>query len=126
MKRDMDLVRHILMTVESADAPLEIPDLTPRDRNYEEVAFHINLMRGRGLLDASEALVVDGGAYPIGHVNALTWDGFDYLEAIRDNGVWAKTKQVVKEAVGSTTFAIIKQTAELVAMNAIKAQLGIA
>lgn len=124
MKRDMDLVRHILIAVESADGPMSIPDLTPPDRSYEEVAFHVNLMRSHGLLDASQAIVADAGTYPIGHVDALTWDGFDYLEAIRDNNTWAKTKRVIKEAVGSTTLSVIKQTAELVALGAIKAQLG--
>ena len=124
MKRDMDLVRHILIATEAAESPLSIPDLTPPNRTYDEVAFHVNLMRGHGLLDAPQAIVADGGTYPIGHVDALTWDGFDYLESIRDNRVWARTKQVVKDAVGSTTLSVIKQTAELVAMGAIKAQLG--
>ena len=60
-----------------------------------------------------------------GFVRALTWDGCDYLDAIRDDGVWAKTKKLVREAVGSTTMAVIKDAACMVATQAIRARLGI-
>ena len=60
-----------------------------------------------------------------GTIEGLTWDGTDYLDAIRDGSVWAKTKKVVADAVGSTTMEVIKQTAVLVAVEMVKAKLGI-
>ena len=126
MKRDMDLVRHILIATEKAEEPLDIEEISKDGVRYSLplVAYHVEMLDAHGLLDAS--LTKSWGDEVVGGtIKALTWDGCDYLDAIRDAGVWAKTKEVVKEAVGSTTMEVIKQAAVMVATSVIKAHLGI-
>ncbi|MBQ9005984.1 MAG: DUF2513 domain-containing protein [Atopobiaceae bacterium] len=123
MKRDMDLVRRILTVTEKAESAIDVNDLATDAHSMESVIYHVRMMEHHGLIDATVKFA-DDGCY-VGWVTALTWDGCDYLDAIRDESVWRKTKQVVKETVGSTTLDIIKETAKLVAMTAIKAQLGL-
>jgi len=126
VKRDMDLVRHILIETEKADEPFDLDVIASRDERYPLalVAYHVELMVAHGLLDA-EVSYAWGHEVTGGTIEGLTWDGTDYLDAIRDGSVWAKTKKVVADAVGSTTMEVIKQTAVLVAVEMVKAKLGI-
>ena len=125
MKRDMDLVRSILFKVEDADGPVKANDLVTKEHGAAEIAHHLCIMANHGLVaTSSEFTVYNGGEDVTGTVESLTWDGYDYIDAIRDHTVWAKTKDAVEKAVGSTTMDIFKETAKLIAMGAIKAQLG--
>lgn len=125
MKRDMELVRLILLEVEKADdAYVDIEDFVTDDYPLQLVGYHVELMEAHGLIDANLVKAM-GGVVVRGNVKALTWDGHDYLDAIRDERVWSRTKKAVKEAVGDTTMSTIKQTASLVAMQLIKSNLGV-
>ena len=44
MKRDMDLVRHILLEAESADDDVQLQELTCGDWTLEMVGYHVELM----------------------------------------------------------------------------------
>lgn len=123
MKRDLDLVRRILLEVEDADDKVDINDLATPQHAMPEIAYHVQLMAHHGLIDA-RIVYADDHDY-IGWVTALTWDGCDYLDAIRNDGVWRKTKEAVKEAVGTTTLAVVKQVAEKVAVELIMPAFGV-
>lgn len=124
MKRDLDLVRSILVYVEKAGDEVDAEDLVTDIWPFETVAYHIRLMAHHGLVDLSDDTRDMNGETLSLAVSGLTWDGQDYLDAIRDPKVWAKVKKTVKEAVGSTTFEVVKQTGALVAMSMVKASLG--
>ena len=124
MRRDMDLVRFLLVATEEAEKPLTLFDLLDSDWSPDEIVYHVGLMSARGLLDASASVGASGKSSAV-YIKGLTWDGCDYLDAIRDEGVWLRTKKLVKEAVGSTTMAVIKETACLVALQAIRAKAGV-
>lgn len=125
MKRDLDLVRSILIYVEKAVDEVDAEDLVTDNWPFETVAYHIRLMAHHGLIDLSQDMRDMNGETLSLVASGLTWDGQDYLDAIRDQKVWAKVKKTVKEAVGSTTFEVVKQTGALVAMSMVKAKLGI-
>lgn len=119
MKRDMDLVRDILAVVEQATGAIDLVDIADscKEHSSEVVAYHVELLNAHGLIDAKlqhTTLGLDG------FVQGLTWDGADYLDAIRDQKVWKRVKEVVKQAVGSTTLSVIKQAACAVAEALIK------
>ena len=122
MRRDMDLVRYLLIATEEAEKPLTLFDMLDCGWSPDEVVYHVGLMSARGLLDANAS--GGSGKNSAVYIKGLTWDGCDYLDAIRDEGVWLRTKRLVKEAVGSTTMAVIKETACLVALQAIRAKVG--
>lgn len=124
MKRDLDLVRSILVYVEKAGDEVDAEDLVTDSWPFETVAYHIRLMAHHGLVDLSDdARDMNGETLSLA-VSGLTWDGQDYLDVIRDPKVWAKVKKAVKEAVGSATFEVVKQTGALVAMSMVKASFG--
>lgn len=124
MRRDLDLVRSILIYVEKAEDEVDAEDLVTDSWPFETVAYHIRLMAHHGLVDLSDDTRDMNGETLSLTVSGLTWDGQDYLDAIRDPKVWAKVKKTVKEAIGSTTFEVVRQTEALVAMSMVKASLG--
>ena len=66
MKRDLDLVRSILMYVENAD------DMATERWPIETVAYHVRLMAHHGLLDVSQDVRDMNGGITIA---GITWDG---------------------------------------------------
>lgn len=107
MKRDMDLVRSILLEVEAAQRPLRIAELQSDGHSLPEVVYHVEIMRERGLIDAS-ILRGKGGVLLRAEVSGLTWDGQDYLDATRDERVWDKARDAIARTVGSCTFETMK------------------
>lgn len=52
MKRDMELVRSILLQVEKADGSRECGQLDFMEHSQDEVFYHIDTMRAHGLIEA--------------------------------------------------------------------------
>lgn len=128
MKRDMDLVRRILFEVE------KLPPLTARRIEVEgysmnEVAYHCEMLYRYGLIKRYHGDEIDQLDGVIDFwVEDLTWQGHDFLEKIREDTVWNKTKRVMKdkglpfvlETVNIIASSFITAAAEGVANSIIK------
>lgn len=123
MRRDMELVRYILLTVGDADGPVDMLGHLPEGISEQTMGYHVELLAAHGLIDADPSKKDMCGDYMSITVNGLTWDGEDWLEATQDRRVWTKTKEVIAKTAGSVTFQVIKDTCSLVAMGLIKSQL---
>ena len=99
----MDLIRLILLRVESGDNVAAIPD-------YAESAilYHGSLAIEAGLLDG-EVIQGESGVIVSAIIRKLTWAGHDFLDSARDEGTWLKATQRVAKAGGSWTFDLLKQ-----------------
>lgn len=123
MRRDLDLVRDILIQVGEADGPVDYEELG-NGRPAALVAYRCDLMAQRGLLDLGLVRRDSGGDYVTLQVNGLTWDGEDYLAAIADPVVWKKAKAEAAKVGKSVTFEVLKTAAVLIVQQQIKANLG--
>ncbi len=124
MKRDLDLIRYILITAESADHLITDTDLVNSKYDILTVAFHVELLADKGLIVAS----VDYDGFrtcPLSiELNRITWEGYDYLDTIRSDKVWKKAKETISKSVGDTSLSVVKETCQLVAQSLIRQQLG--
>lgn len=125
MKRDMDLVREILIAVESRESAGQASDfLTIPGHDEREVAAHVQIMVDAGLV---EAAIFDSQQEddPLGAiVSRLTWKGHDFLENSRDSKLWAKAKSVLAEkGVGMTIDALMFALKDL-AQRALRGELS--
>lgn len=123
MKRDMDLIRKILLDFENGERWVKTLNaatckaMNGDDDNVvsDDVAaanqYHMKLLREAELVDASPM----GGGWLI---ESMTWAGHDFLDSVRDETVWAKTKEITK-SVGSVSFSSLKTIAEGVATRLI-------
>ncbi len=114
MKRDMDLMREILLAVEKqgrkgVDWPKE-----KRIEDYDdfEIGFHIKLLHDAGLLKAKERAIDDWKIYH------LTNPGYDFLEVIRSKNKWDKIKKKVTKLGGEINLSTIMQAAQLIQSQA--------
>ena len=124
MKRDIDLVRRILLETEGRESPFDASELVSDCDNYESVYYHVDMMHSHGLLDADFSRDMNGKVIRC-KIKALTWDGCDYIDAMRSDMVFEKTKRAVKETVESTTLGAFMEVAQALATEAILNSLGI-
>lgn len=112
MKRDMDLIRDILKVIESKKPFETTRDLIIDGHNMQEVAYHCELLYDGGYIKEYRAVSVDNyngvAAY---WVRDLTWEGHDFLEAIRQDTIWNKTKTTIIEKGLAITVGTVKTIA---------------
>ncbi|HUF56144.1 MAG TPA: DUF2513 domain-containing protein [Thermohalobaculum sp.] len=99
MKRDDDLIRSMLLEMEQDDDWLFAETMEGGADEHRRL-YHRRLMADDGLL-----VYQDCGSY------RLSAEGHNYLNAIRDEGIWSKTKGVVAESGGNATLEIMKALA---------------
>lgn len=120
MKRDWDIIRKILQKAEELE-----PDkaLSGNDFGLEIqslVAFHVKLLDEAGLIVTN--ILKDQLNNPVAfRVTGLTWKGYDFLESIRSDSIWKKTKDKILEKGGAMTVDVIKT----VALGFVKSSLGL-
>jgi hypothetical protein len=102
MKRDMDLVRAILLEVEKSTSPggcrIEIPD-----HSREELYYNAQQAQDAGLIEAK--FLPNTTEF---HVVRLTYAGHEFLDAARNDTLWAKAKETVIKNTGTLTVEGVK------------------
>lgn len=124
MRRDLDLVRSILIYVEDADSEVDAGNMATKRWPIETVAYHVRLMAHHGLIDVSQDIRDMNGSTIELTVAGITWDGQDYLDSIREPKVWKKVKKILADTVGSTTLDVVRQTGSMVALAMVREGLG--
>lgn len=125
MKRDMDLVRGLLLNVEAltdryggqyvvhaSDDEISVEGFTP-----DQVGYHMDLITDAGFLQCSP-----GANHWM--VSGLTWEGHEFLDAVRDDGTWKKTKAGAA-TVGSWSLGLMVDLAKAYAKQEAKRRLGL-
>jgi hypothetical protein len=109
MKRDLELIKEILLHFESKEdwkhENLEI-------QGYEKklVDYHLQLMYEGGLLNCEPITSEKGRIYNVLPFR-LTWSGHEFLDNIREQTRWNKIKGIIKEKGGAFSIEIIKNLA---------------
>ena len=109
MKRNMDLVRQILLEIEDVENGKEIKLDIP-DYGKEEIGLHVELMIEYELIKGIAKTSHDGPAHriPAYRIERMTWKGHDFLEAARKDTLWNRAKEKCLEATGGLAFDALK------------------
>lgn len=108
MKRDMELVREILLAIEASPSGFAPRPLQIRDYSAEQIGYHVLIMDEGGLIEA-DVTTTKNSASPGALAKRLTWQGHEFLDAARDPGIWKKAMGLVKEQAGSVTIHTLKE-----------------
>lgn len=101
-KRDDDLIRSLLLEMEASDEWLRDCPLTLGIGDDDEKEYyHLQLLRDQGFV---EAVGRSADTY------RMTAQGYDFLDAVRDDGIWRKTKSGAAQ-IGGVTLDILKDIA---------------
>jgi hypothetical protein len=116
MKRDLELIRKILLVVED-EQPQSLPD-----ESSERIGYHVQLLLDAGFVEGKVMWSQVGEAYiPHGYVvQRITMAGHDYLDSVRDPKVWTKTKSVLENVGGSAALEVVKDVAVKITAELIK------
>ena len=105
MKRDMDLIRKILLIVEESKSSNVIEGYTQDEIKYHQsLIIEADLAKGRVLPDFSSPTNIPA----VVNISGLTWKGHDFIEAISSDTNWQKVKDFLKDAGKQITIETIK------------------
>ena len=106
MRRDLDLIRKMLLGVE--DAPTGFaPDLNFGGFTDAQIGYHAYLLIDAGLAKGADITSHDSDG-PNAIIQYLTWEGHEFADAARDESRWKKAKGMVAEKGGGITLDVMK------------------
>ena len=108
MVRDWEVIRDILSRVEENSDNFYFCN-TLDEEQKEQYIYHIELLIEAGMIKGRIETSLDGTKDC--SLERLTWNGHDFLDAIRSDSVWQKTKNILKEKGIGMTFEIVKKAA---------------
>lgn len=115
MKRDMAVIREILLSIEAND------EVSPIDGYSSEIIEkHVQLLLEAKLIDRNSLGILPAMVT----VTKLTWNGHEFLDSTREEQVWNTIKSEFKDASVSTIIKVGKDLAEGFAKKKVEAILG--
>ena len=108
MKRDWNIIREVLQKIEDSSNNVELKDFF--EDNTQEYSYHVELLIEAELISGEMESCMD---CPVSDftIERLTWSGHNFLDTIRSDSIWNKTKNILKEKGLGMSFDIIKKTA---------------
>ncbi|MCK4340490.1 MAG: DUF2513 domain-containing protein [Phycisphaerae bacterium] len=107
MKRDMDLVRQLLLKIEEHEHGLAPRNLPIDGYDDEQIGYHVHLMGQAGLLKVADVTHL-GSASPEAIPVRMTWAGHDFLDAARSETIWSRAKDHLGANWASVPFEVLK------------------
>lgn len=107
MRRDPELIRQLMLKLESLNKPATAITMVGYRENLsidgytdDQVYYHVEQILMNGWLDTAGGR----GMNPSGHFSfrALTPAGHDFVDSVRDDAIWQLTKQGANAAGGYT------------------------
>lgn len=117
MKRDLNFIRTILTTCADSMEPVDAATFVDAEHPLSLVVYHFQLLKDAGLARVTITPAWDGMKRAT--VDALTWDGQDFLDAVRSETVWNETRKRIATGAGSVAFTVVKDVASSVAKTMI-------
>lgn len=130
MKRDMDLIRKLLIQVEGGQRSFqtldketaEILGADPGEALSKEetanLAHHLDLLQDAGFVEFTRA---SGGIWI---VTRMTWKGHEFIDSVRDGEVWKWVKQGGAK-IGNASVALMWELAKAYGKKLAAEQLHI-
>lgn len=127
--RDMDLIRRLLLEIESGRRAFEIvgddvADLLGIDKSAtmavaeaDQLEYHLELLASAGFIELERTNIV-------WRIRTLTWTGHEFLDSVRDGDVWKHAKAGAKKA-GNQSIAFTWELAKAYAKHLAGERLGI-
>ncbi|MDT3779174.1 DUF2513 domain-containing protein [Nitrospira sp. MA-1] len=120
MKRDLDLIRNLLLALEDKPGPESVDSFHIEGYDDLTVKYHLLLLAQAKLIDYEPETTKTGRIIRVLAFNP-SWQGHEFLDAVRNETVWRKVKAQSSEMGLSVPFEIVKS----LAIEAIKGIFGL-
>jgi Hypothetical protein (DUF2513). len=127
LKLNRECVRDILLVLEEFkyDEILNTTDLKENERlskyDFFEAVYAIEKLKEAGYING-KVLYADNTVYDVS-VKSITWDGHQFLDNIRDDGIWKVTKNIASK-FSSVSISMLSNIASTVISQLISKELG--
>ena len=120
MKRDYELARKLLFFLEAKPTPEAVE--CPRIEGYDDltIKYHLLLLAQAKLIDFEPELTKTGRIIRVLAFNP-SWQGHDFLDAVRNERVWSQVKAQASEKGTALPFDVLKT----LAIEAVKKLVGL-
>ena len=117
MKRDLDLVRQLMLQIEALPA---VPPVQYRMGEVEDPVLlkHLEMLIAAELVNGK---ISHGSRGDVITISGLTWEGHEWIEMVRSQAVWNQTKSELLDRGGAMTYELTKA----VASKLLRARLGL-
>src|SRR5438552_13524695 len=100
MQRNMDLVRKILVKLETSPDGWAPKDFGIESFSPQEIGYHAHIMQQEGLIEAVDVTTMHSPG-PEAVPTKLTWKGHEFLDLSRDQDRWNRAKAIVDKVGGA-------------------------
>ena len=115
MKRDMDLVRAILLTIEGEPRGFA-PEIEISGYTQEQINYHAILLGEAGLAKVFD-MTAHGDKSPQAKITQLTWAGYEFLDSARENKRWNQAKDLIGKVGGASIQIWMVLLSDLIRKN---------
>lgn len=116
-RRDMEFVRKLLFELERTGPLVHPEQLRWSEQDTVRAEYYLAILVDSGLVSA----VYDDRGY-INHWR-LSWQGHDFIDAVRSDTNWRKVQQVIDKA-GGFTLKVLMEVAERILLAGVDGYLS--
>lgn len=119
MKRDLDLIRELLLALEAAPEADPVESLIVKGYSKEKIGFHIYLLGDAGFARVADVSTMSD-TMPQAMALNITWHGYEFLDSAREPERWSKAKAALSKVGGGSievAFELLK--------DYLKSELGL-
>ena len=107
MKRDMDLVRKILIAIEEHPSGYAPEKLEIDGYSEDEIGHHVHLMGQANLLTVVDSTHMQSTS-PVAIAGSITWTGHEFLSAAKSDSVWNQAKNRLGGTFQTVSLEVLK------------------
>lgn len=111
LKRNLDLIRDIMLYLEENIDPnkplFPVSKLEDLESDSGILNEHIKQLVENGFIETTKPIYMQGFTIFM-DIQRITSNGHDFLDALRDDSVWNKTKEAVQKAGGFTLNMLVE------------------
>ena len=124
MKRDMELIRKLLIQIEEkyVDVWLDPSEVAIESYDFETIAYHCSILHDAGFVYDYKGQYANNRLHFFA-VSRLTWEGHEFLDKIRSDTVWNRTKSIMVKEGLPFAIDVIKEIASAVTTSMVKSAL---
>ena len=126
MKLNHDCVRDLLLFVEenlNYGDNLDASTVEIKKYSHEEILYSADKLIEANYLSGFKGFSINS-PFPTIRISALTWSGHQFLDNIRDEGIWKDTKNIVSK-FSSVSLNMLGNIASQIITSLIKSKIGL-
>jgi hypothetical protein len=104
MKRNMDLVREILIKINEHEHGFAPQKLEIENFTHEQIGYHCLLLGEANLIEIADTTSM-GSNSPSARPIRLTWEGHEFIDNATNEKVWGQAKGAVGK-LGDVSFSV--------------------